>query len=446
MVNTELMKAGEAPIDFQRLTYTPITTLEELRAAAQLAIQVEFATIPVYLYALYSIVDTSSDAYQTLRSVVMEEMFHFNQAANLLVGIGGQPVFTNAAVPLYPAYLPSADTKAAPYVGLFRASKSVFRDVFMAIETPAPFSAPEQDKNYTTVGQLYKALWDGIQNCVKTYGKSAVFKQTATAEQRTDIYLGKFGGKLVDVVDEASAKLAIDQIVEQGEGAVDPTHPLVPYQPYGSYHHYGNRTDGTYGPILGTPFELSHFYKFMNVANAETFPQTYPIVSNPKISEFVNQKAVDTAKAFNKAYGVMVGQLEQAFTKAGGKSGVYFNLALPLMHNVLPPLAKLLMQTPMQADGDNRVGPNVGPTFEYVKSANFASLLLSLNAVHDETAKPASRKNLADSAGQSFVFADSRASLRDIISQVTELKRLSDNSGMGLSLADNYPSSTTARS
>ena len=68
-----------------------------LQEAAQLAIQVEFTTIPAYLTALYSISEPDTDAYQLLRSVVMEEMFHLNQAANLLVGIGGLPKLTGDA-------------------------------------------------------------------------------------------------------------------------------------------------------------------------------------------------------------------------------------------------------------------------------------------------------------------------------------------------------------
>ncbi len=65
-------------------------------------------------------------AVQILRSVVMEEMFHLNQAANILVGIGGSPVFTGDAVPVYPTYLPSSNHDTTPYIGLFRASPAVF--------------------------------------------------------------------------------------------------------------------------------------------------------------------------------------------------------------------------------------------------------------------------------------------------------------------------------
>jgi len=51
------------------------------------------------LTALYSIKDPSTAAYQPLRSIVAEEMLHVNQAANLLIGVGGRPIFSGRALP-----------------------------------------------------------------------------------------------------------------------------------------------------------------------------------------------------------------------------------------------------------------------------------------------------------------------------------------------------------
>ena len=46
----------------------------ELREHLQMAIGVELSTVPPYLYAMYSIVDQTSDAALLIRSVVAEEM------------------------------------------------------------------------------------------------------------------------------------------------------------------------------------------------------------------------------------------------------------------------------------------------------------------------------------------------------------------------------------
>lgn len=364
---TEIPAGAGVPGPISNLTYKPFETIEEVRAAAQLAIQVEWTTIPAYLAALYSIQDAGSSAYQALRSVVVEEMFHINQAANILVGIGGRPKFAGEdVVPKYPTHLPSSNKRETPFIGLYRASPAVFRTVFMGIEAPAPYEAPPQNSRYTSIAQLYKALEIGLETMVAKYGADAVFQEAEGAEQRTDIYLGKFGGRAIQVRDLASAKEAILQIVQQGEGAVHSGQTMVPLQPWGSKNHYGDRVDGTYGPILGTPYELSHYFKFQQVANSTDFPGTFPIISNPKAEDFTNPKAQVKNFLFNAVYTVMLRLLEQTFDPDYGGKSLYFKTVLPLMHNAMPQLARELMQTPVSIAGDKTVGPNAAPTFEFV--------------------------------------------------------------------------------
>ncbi|MFZ2725969.1 MAG: ferritin-like domain-containing protein [Methylococcaceae bacterium] len=353
-----------------------------LQEAAQLAIQVEFTTIPAYLTALYSISQSDSNAYQLLRSVVIEEMFHVNQAANLLVAIGGKPRFTEDYTPTYPCYLPQANTNTTPYIGLYRASVDVFANVFTAIETPAPSDAPPEGDNYNTIAQLYGALQSGLQSY---NGSQVLFESDHCARQRKDIYLGKFGGKPVEVTNMETANLAITEIVQQGEGSVPSGKPLNPTEKWGAYNHYGLRTDLTYGPIIGKPNEMSHFMKFRAITQSnDAFPSTYPIISNPKREYFTNPMAVELAKCFDYAYSIMLQALERTFVKPKCLHGrwaevdPYFTVALPLMHYVLPNLARTLMTTPAYTDGDSAVGPNAAPTFLYEADANIDSLRKSL--------------------------------------------------------------------
>jgi hypothetical protein len=378
--------AGRAGTGLTALVHHDIDNLDQLREHVQIAIQLEFTTIPAYLSALYSIVDKSSLAYEVLRSIVVEEMFHVNQAANLLVGIGGHPRFTGPVAPVYPAYLPSANKSATPYVGLYRASLPVFQNVFMAIETPAPWNAPAEGENYTTIGQYYKAIDDGIETCVRKYGAPKVFQQVPGARQRSDIYLGKFGGRAGMVHDLRSARFGIRQIVQQGEGAVDPTRTLVPDQPFGAYNYYGMRLDGTYGPILGTPFELSHYFKFKHIVDSGIFPDTYPSVSNPRVSEFQNEKAKQAATTFNKYYSVILKGLELTFANSPPDHDVYFEVVLPLMHGHLPTIAKQLVNTPINPDGDPTIGPNAAATFEYDPKANLAELIGMVETMRNHSA------------------------------------------------------------
>lgn len=359
-----------------------------LQEAAQLAIQVEFTTIPAYLTALYSISEPDTDAYQLLRSVVVEEMFHLNQAANLLVGIGGLPKLTGDAAPAYPTYLPNANTATTPFIGLLEASANVFGLVFAAIEAPAPPLAPPQGDQYDTIAQLYDALKIGLKN----YQGPDLFKQNPSGRQRTDIYLGKFGGHPVNVVDMASADFGIQQIVQQGEGHAPWGKPLVPSEDWGTYNYYGKRTDGTYGPIIGTPAESTHFIKFRTVAlDTANFPQTRPIVSNPRIEDFTNPEAKKKAEAFDIAYSVMLKALEATFRTVPdpifGAADPYFGVALPLMHEVMPSLARTLMSTPAFANGDPDVGPFAAPAFSYRADADPGMLRAAVGTTIDEVSQ-----------------------------------------------------------
>lgn len=360
---------------FSRLRSATTDDRLALQEAAQLAIQVEFTTIPVYLTGLYSISDLDTPAYQLLRSVVMEEMFHVNQAANILVAIGGLPRFTGQdVVPKYPCYLPHANPKTMPYLGLCRASTDVFENVFAAIETPAPPHAPAEGDNYSTIAQLYDFLEERL---LKYNGDQPLFSPDPLGRQRTDIYLGKFGGKPINVTDMKTAFLGVKQIVQQGEGSVPEAQSMIPKERWGAYNHYGKRSDGTYGPIVGTPYEMSHFTKFRSVAlDTANFPATYPIISNPRREDFTNKSALLMAEAFDIAYSIMLDALEQSFRQPlyEGAADPFFSLSLPLMHQVLPNLARSLMTTPAHDNGDNSVGPNAAPTFLYQAKATLDKL------------------------------------------------------------------------
>src|SRR5271155_84563 len=89
-----------------------IKTLDQLRTYLNKAMQLEHATIPPYLTALYSIhPGTNSDAAHILRVVAVEEMLHLTLAANVLNAVGGKPnLSAKGFVPSYPTYLQTGET------------------------------------------------------------------------------------------------------------------------------------------------------------------------------------------------------------------------------------------------------------------------------------------------------------------------------------------------
>jgi hypothetical protein len=69
-----------------------IDTIDDLRRHLQWAIELEHATIPPYLCALYSLDPARNpEAAQVVGTVLAEEMIHLALAANLLNAVGGAP-------------------------------------------------------------------------------------------------------------------------------------------------------------------------------------------------------------------------------------------------------------------------------------------------------------------------------------------------------------------
>jgi hypothetical protein len=196
--------------------YEPISTVEDLTLHLQWALSVELSTIPPYRCALYSLKDRTTDAARLVRDVVIEEMLHMALVSNLMNAIGGQPSLAGDYVPLYPGFMPH-HADGGPFIQLQPLSAELARVVFMAIEQPElDRHAPAQGDDFATIGQFYKAIELGFGHCADAHPR--LFERD-TGFQRADTYVGGGGGELIVVHDLASAKRALEEITEQGEGA-----------------------------------------------------------------------------------------------------------------------------------------------------------------------------------------------------------------------------------
>ena len=73
------------------MSLTKITDIDGLHRHLHAAMQLEHATIPPYLTALYSIhPGTNAAATQIVRAVAVEEMLHLTLAANVLNAVAGR--------------------------------------------------------------------------------------------------------------------------------------------------------------------------------------------------------------------------------------------------------------------------------------------------------------------------------------------------------------------
>ncbi|CAM5651876.1 ferritin-like domain-containing protein [Streptomyces aurantiogriseus] len=209
---------------------TPISTLTDLKAALQLAIGVELSTIPVYLTALYSIEEgRNTDAAQTIRSVVMEEMLHMTLAANVLNALSEvpsvEPVTFQGHEGLVPVPGYPLDSPLISGIGTLRllpfSPQAV--DGFVRIEHPLHGAADVAEIaagacGYRTIGEFYGAITLALKD-------PAICPDSAFQHRNqvpdTQYYGG--AGHVVEVRDRASALQAVRTIVDEGEG-LPPEH------------------------------------------------------------------------------------------------------------------------------------------------------------------------------------------------------------------------------
>ena len=88
-----------------------IKTIEDLHEHLQWALELEHATIPPYLCALYSIKEgTNIESVEVIKSVFIEEMLHMALVANILNATGGKPRLDYPGfMKKYPTPLPHSD-------------------------------------------------------------------------------------------------------------------------------------------------------------------------------------------------------------------------------------------------------------------------------------------------------------------------------------------------
>jgi ferritin-like protein len=338
----------------------PITTRQSLHEHLQWALQIEHATIPPYLCALYSIPDrTNLEAAEIIRSVVMEEMLHLTLVANVLNAVGGAPVVAHPSfVPDYPAWLPHSSE--AFKVSLLPLGEEALT-TFLNIERPAKHHGRSQSDRYDTLGQFYQAVLDGISEVAESERQAGknLFDGDPSRQVPTRWYYGG-GGEVLPVTDLESARRAVLEIMEQGEGL---NHTIF---------------DGD--DQFGETHEVAHYFRFDEIRTARRYqcgdtakhgptgaelPMDWSIIHpmhpNPKAREYVDQPAVHRLMVrFNRAYTALLRELHAAFN---GTPGRLFH-AVPLMYQ-LRYQAEALMKIPSRY-GD---GTTVGPSFEYDDSA-----------------------------------------------------------------------------
>lgn len=327
----------------------PNASLAQVQDMLQKAIELEHATIPLYLNAYYSLKPgANAEIGSIFKDIVFQEMQHMALAANILNAIGGQPAIDDPAfLPRYPGGLPFSigDRQGKRFEAhLEPFSLPLVTNTFMLIEEPddpiafpvhPQFFALVQEQTFKTIGDFYRDLRAGLK------------QEWFTGDQTRQV------SRVVQPVRSlADAQAAIDTIVLQGEGT-------------------------TKSP-LGGGGELAHYYRFEEISKQLTLtpdpavrPQGYrfgppsipydpagvwPMVKNPNSSIYTvgSQPRVES-DLFNKIYSDLLRALHLAFNgqpdHLDAAIGLMFDLKLQAVKLVAMPLGG---------------GVNAAPCFEWV--------------------------------------------------------------------------------
>lgn len=343
-----------------------IKDIQGLHRHIYAAMQLEHATIPVYLTALYSIVPgTNSEGYHILRAVAVEEMLHLTLVCNLMNAVGGRPdLSTPGFTPNFPAYLPDGEEDFS--VGLQRFSPEAI-ETFLKIERPAGLNHDESNKRYRkrkasmlsaghtgeseeehffSIGEFYRAIEIGLDDLYAEMGDALFCGDPALQVGPEYYYSG--GGGLIKVSDMPSAKAALELIAEQGEGIT--------------------------GDIFDEDGEIAHYYRFQQLLLGRFYREgdvhdhptggkvevdwnaVYPIKPNAKTSDFPKGSELRAAvEGFNAGYAEYLGLLTRAFN---GEPNLLIDAVGEMFR--LKDLTYQLMRQPI-GDGS---GFNAAPTFE----------------------------------------------------------------------------------
>ncbi|MBV9580187.1 MAG: ferritin-like protein [Chloroflexi bacterium] len=342
------------------------------------AAQLEMSTIPLYLYAGYSIQTRSYSqwspgvsAFRAIRSVVIEEMLHLSLVRNLMVAIGAgdqMRFYDERFLPTYPTRMlhriPALELPLEP------CSRELMAQVFVPLELPEKADAPPEPHRYGTIGQFYAAIRLGFQ----ALDTPSLWANNRPDLQYTSAYWNQDGGgEPITVCDIQSAMQALDTIVEQGEGA-RPHDTSVPIEPA--------------DPVLGED-ELSHYAKFRRIADGiDGIGTVYPVPRNPRTADF-EPPVRGLSDLFNAGYCFVLSMLDAIYTTSRstvqpGATSTRYGLErnfIAAMGGLLFPVADLLVRTPLSGGQQH-----AAPTFQFHQFAEDQSKKAQLIRLCDDVA------------------------------------------------------------
>jgi hypothetical protein len=322
---------------------------QDLYDQLQGAIELEHATIPIYVTAFLSLQKGfMRDTASILRSVFMEEMLHMSIVCNVLNAIKGTPIINKQGfIPTYPGPLPMniGDLR----VHLAPLSMGQVTE-FMKIEEPEePLKFPVKTtllagvSPYATIGQFYLALIEKIEE----FGGS-IFRGDPTRQVVGDQWFP--ASELFAIKDAASAVAALQLIVEQGEGTQK--SPLSA----GELAHYYRFAEIFNKKKLIPDSSVPEGYSYSGAAIPFDSSGVWNMVTDSKSSQYpVGSHAITVVDQFNVVYTKLLTAVQEEFDGAPRS----LDPAIGLMYE-LHTLGSQVVET-----ADPVTGKQAAPSFEF---------------------------------------------------------------------------------
>jgi len=328
-----------------------------------------------YLYAAFSMKDRDGEGLtpdqldavrrwrRELLHIAEQEMLHLALVQNLLTAVGAASSLGRPNFPLppyaYPAgirmeLLPFNEQALRHFAYLERPEglDMADQDALAAVDQAAPLPAAAEDEigprlqDFETIGGLYRAIELGLDRLAQRLGEEQLFLGPPAAQAGPAHF--RFA-ELTAVTDLASARAAIDVIVEQGEGA------------------RGDWREAHFGRLI------SILDEYLDLRDADpAFEPARPVLTAcvrdredgrpmPLITDPFTSRCVDL---LNAVYEVILQLLARYFAhtdETDYQLGTLAKVSVGLMASVIKPLGGLVTRLPV---GPEHPGATAGPTFE----------------------------------------------------------------------------------
>ncbi|HEX4657534.1 MAG TPA: ferritin-like protein [Streptosporangiaceae bacterium] len=346
------------------------------------AAQVEHLIMCQYLYASFSLKEGPEDGLtaeqaaavarwrDVLNGIAIEEMLHLALVFNVMTAIGAAPPLSRPNFPRGSDDLPGGvQFRLLPFgtdslthflylerpEGMERTDAEGFGPAIAPREPIEPGETISRAQEFATVGHLYRGIEKGLTALSGHFGERGLFVGPRRAQATPELFSWP---QLIAVHDLASATAAINEIIEQGEGARGDWRPAHYGRFLGIWEEYAKLKEAD--PAFEPAFSVIPAF----TRQPYDIPEPQPLLTDPLT------RAI--AEVFNLGYEVLLQTLNRFFThtdETDEQLQALVNIAFGLMAGVLRTLGRTLPRLPA---GPDHPGRTAGPTFEmYYQFGNF---------------------------------------------------------------------------